>query len=108
MTKCVTEDTRQERHVSRLVSCISLACALPSLNLKKRETARSLKSSRIWKMFAFGIWSPELWSRNLALKKIRNSDLDNSNDMEFGIQNLESVIHSVESSPVLSIQDCLG
>ena len=45
---------------------------------------------------------------NLGLIKIRNSAFDNSTDRKSGFQYLESEIHSVESSPVLSIQDCLG
>ena len=109
MTTRVTKGARQDRRVSRLFSCISCARVLPSLNRKeKRDCSQSL-IIRNQGNFCFWNRSGVLSFRipNLGLIKIRNSAINNSTDRESGFQYLESEIYSVESSPVLSIQDCL-
>ena len=110
MTTRVTEGARQDRRVSRLFSCISCARVLPSLNRKEKRDCSQPLIIRNQGNFCF-------WNRpgvlsfgipNLGLIKIRNSGINNSTDRESWFQYLESEIHSVESSPVLSIHDCLG
>ena len=100
MTTRVTEGARQDRRVSSLFSCISCARVLPSLNRKEKRDCSQPLIIRNQGNFGFGI-------PNLGLIKIRNSAINNSTDRESGFQYLESEIYSVESSPVLSIQDCL-
>ena len=62
MSVRINEGARQERHVSRLFSCVSRARALPSLNPKKKRDCSQFIIIRNQGNFAFGI-------PNLAKKK---------------------------------------
>ena len=108
MTARVTKGARQERRVSRLFSCVSRACTPLTKSEGKERLLAAFNHPKSGKFLLLESGVLSFGIPNLGLIKIRNSAFDNSTDRESGFQYLESDIHSVESSPVLSMQDCLG
>ena len=107
MTTRVTEGARDERHFSCLFSCVSRGCSPLTKSEGKERLLAAFNHPKSGKFLLLESGVLNFGILNLGLIKIRNSAFDNSTDREPGFQYLESEIHSVESSPVLSIQDCL-